>query len=152
MKAIIQRVNSASVTVGAQTIGTIQKGLLVLLGITQTDTEDEAKWMVEKIVNLRLFPQGEQEFDLSVLDAKLEILIVSQFTLYGSCDKGRRPDFANASRPDHSKPLYEKTVELLRATNLNIQTGEFGAHMMVSLVNDGPATFTLERNHPTSNA
>lgn len=146
MKAIIQRVNSASVTVDNQQIATISKGLLILLGITQSDTETEAKYLTDKILNLRLFPQNDQEFDLSVLDLKYEILIVSQFTLYGSCDKGRRPDFNQAAKPDHAQPLYEKAVQLLRESGLKIETGEFGAHMIVSLENDGPATFTIEKN------
>lgn len=146
MKAIIQRVKSASVTVDSSQIAAISKGLLILLGITQSDTETEVKYLTDKIINLRLFPQNDQEFDLSVLDAKYEILIVSQFTLYGSCDKGRRPDFNQAAKPDFAQPLYEKAVRLLRESGLNIQTGEFGAHMIVSLENDGPATFTIEKN------
>lgn len=151
MKALIQRVNAASVSVGGTQISSISRGLLVFVGITQTDTETEARFLADKIINLRLFPQGEQEFDLSVLDAKLEILLVSQFTLYGSCDKGRRPDFASASRPDHSKPLYEKMIVMLKESGLKISTGEFGAHMIVSLENDGPATFTLEKNSTPNN-
>lgn len=146
MKAIIQRVNSSSVTVNDRTVGTIKKGLLIFLGITQSDTEAEVKYLTDKILNLRLFPQNDQEFDLSVLDSKYEILIVSQFTLYGSCDKGRRPDFNNAAKPDYAEPLYEKAVQLLRESGLHIETGQFGAHMIVSLENDGPATFIIEKN------
>lgn len=147
MKILIQRVQRASVTVDNTTISEIGKGLLIFIGIQPTDTLEEAAFLAEKVANLRLFPQGEQEFDLSVIDAKLELLVVSQFTLYGSCDKGRRPDFFNAARPEVAEPLYEGFVKLLKDKNITVKTGKFGAHMIVSLENDGPATFMLEKNH-----
>lgn len=147
MKVLIQRVKGASVTVESETIGKISTGLLVFIGVQPTDTIEEASFLAEKVANLRLFPQGEQEFDLSVGDAQGEVLVVSQFTLYGSCDKGRRPDFLNAARPEIAKPLYEGFVKLLKDKNISVKTGKFGAHMVVSLENDGPATFFLEKNH-----
>ncbi len=147
MKMLIQRVLSASVSVDGSNISEIGKGLLVFIGVQPTDTHEEAIFLAEKVANLRLFPQAEQEFDLSVIDAKHELLIVSQFTLYGSCDKGRRPDFFNAARPEIAEPLYEGFVKLLKDKNIPVKTGKFGAHMVVSLQNDGPATFMIEKNH-----
>lgn len=147
MKVLIQRVNSASVSVDNEIISEIKRGLLVFVGIQPTDTMEEATFLAEKVANLRLFPRENQEFDLSVIDAKFELLAVSQFTLYGACEKGRRPDFGNAARPEIAEPLYESFVKLLKDKNIPVQTGKFGAHMVVSLQNDGPATFTLEKNH-----
>lgn len=147
MKVLIQRVNSASVSVDNEIISEIKRGLLVFVGIQPTDTMEEATFLAEKVANLRLFPRENQEFDLSVIDAKFELLAVSQFTLYGACEKGRRPDFGNAARPEIAEPLYESFVKLLKDKNIPVQTGKFGAHMVVSLQNDGPATFTIEKNH-----
>ncbi len=147
MKILIQRVKKASVSVDSEIISSIETGLLVFMGVQPSDTIAEAEYLAEKVANLRLFPREEQEFDLSVIDAKASLLIVSQFTLYGSCEKGRRPDFANAARPEQAEPLYESFVKLLKAKNIAVETGKFGAHMVVSLENDGPATFTLEKNH-----
>ncbi|MFA7277776.1 MAG: D-aminoacyl-tRNA deacylase [Candidatus Gracilibacteria bacterium] len=147
MKVLIQRVNAAQVSVDNEIISEIKRGLLVFVGVKPTDTMEEAIFLAEKVANLRLFPRENQEFDLSVIDAKFELLIVSQFTLYGGCDKGRRPDFFDAARPEIAEPLYESFVKLLKDKNIPVQTGKFGAHMVVSLQNDGPATFTLEKNH-----
>lgn len=147
MKVLIQRVNAAQVSVDNEIISEIKRGLLVFVGVKPTDTMEEATFLAEKVANLRLFPRENQEFDLSVIDAKFELLIVSQFTLYGGCDKGRRPDFFDAARPEIAEPLYESFVKLLKDKNIPVQTGKFGAHMVVSLQNDGPATFTLEKNH-----
>jgi D-tyrosyl-tRNA(Tyr) deacylase len=145
MRALIQRVSNASVTVEDQVIGSIERGILILLGITNGDSEKEAQYLVDKIVNLRIFPRENQEFDASVIDIQGHVLIVSQFTLYGSCEKGRRPDFGNAAKPDIAKPLYEKTVEMLKKTGLKVEQGQFGAMMHVSLTNEGPATFLIEK-------
>ncbi len=147
MKVLIQRVNNAQVSVDNETISEIKRGLLVFVGIQPTDTIEEATFLAEKVANLRLFPRENQEFDLSVIDAKFELLVVSQFTLYGACEKGRRPDFGNAARPEMAEPLYESFVKLLKDKNIPVQTGKFGAHMVVSLQNDGPATFSIEKNH-----
>ncbi len=147
MKILLQRVKKASVSVDSQMISSIETGLLVFIGIQPSDTMEEVEYLAEKVANLRLFPQEQQEFDLSVIDAKTSLLVVSQFTLYGSCEKGRRPDFANAARPEHAEPLYESFVKLLKAKNIAVETGKFGAHMVVSLENDGPATFSIEKNH-----
>lgn len=147
MKVLIQRVNAAQVSVDNEIISEIKRGLLVFVGVKPTDTMEEATFLAEKVANLRLFPRENQEFDLSVIDAKFELLIVSQFTLYGGCDKGRRPDFFDAARPEIAEPLYESFVKLLKDKNIPVQTGKFGAHMVVSLQNDGPATFTIEKNH-----
>ncbi len=147
MKILIQRVQRAIVIVDDKPISEIGKGLLIFIGIQPTDTHEETTFLAEKVANLRLFPQDEQEFDLSVIDAKHELLVVSQFTLYGSCDKGRRPDFFNAARPEIAEPLYEGFVKLLKDKNIPVKTGKFGAHMVVSLQNDGPATFIIEKNH-----
>ncbi len=147
MKILLQRVKKASVSVDSQMISSIETGLLVFIGIQPSDTMAEVEYLAEKVANLRLFPQEQQEFDLSVIDAKTSLLVVSQFTLYGSCEKGRRPDFANAARPEHAEPLYESFVKLLKAKNIAVETGKFGAHMVVSLENDGPATFSIEKNH-----
>ncbi len=145
MKVLIQRVNSASVSVDNEIISEIKRGLLVFVGVQPSDTQAEVEFLAEKVATLRLFPHEAQEFDLSVGDANAELLVVSQFTLYGSCDKGRRPDFGLAARPDHAEPLYNAFVKLLKDKNLPVQTGKFGAHMIVSLQNDGPATFSIEK-------
>lgn len=150
MKALIQRVSEASVSVNDKTIGSIDRGLVIFLGITQTDTEREGDVIVEKIANLRLFPHEQQEFDKSATDENLPILIVSQFTLYGACEKGRRPDFASAAKSEQAKPLYDYVTKQLRAKGLQVEEGEFGAHMQVSLINDGPATFFIEKNAITT--
>jgi D-tyrosyl-tRNA(Tyr) deacylase len=146
MKLLIQRVNKAFVTVENQIIGQISRGLLVFLGINNTDSDSLIPKMIDKLVNLRLFPQGEKEFDLSIQDIKGEILVVSQFTLYGNTASGRRPDFIQAAKADTAKVLYEQFVTELKKTNLNIQTGIFQADMKVNLENDGPASFILENN------
>lgn len=147
MKILLQRVKKASVSVDSELISSIETGLLVFVGIQPSDTIAEAEYLAEKVANLRLFPQEQQEFDLSVIDAKASLLVVSQFTLYGSCEKGRRPDFGSAAHPEQAEPLYESFVKLLKVKDIMVQTGKFGAHMVVSLENDGPATFTLEKNH-----
>ena len=144
MRALVQRVSNASVTIGAEEVGTIGRGLVVLLGISRTDTEDEAQHIVGKVVNLRIFDDDEGKFDRSALDIGAELLIVSQFTLYGDTRKGRRPSFMEAAPPDQAEKLFDRTVELFRQTGLGVETGRFQAYMMVSIQNDGPVTVMLD--------
>lgn len=144
MKAVIQKSGPASVEVEGKITGKITKGLVVLLGITNTDTDLDINFMVDKISNLRLFDEGEKYFEKSVTDTTKEILLISQFTLYGDCRKGRRPDFVNAAKAEIAEPLYDKLVEKLRALGLNVQTGVFRAMMKVSLTNEGPITIILD--------
>ena len=147
MRTLIQRVKRAKVTVDNEVIGEIGQGILVLLGITHSDTQKDADYLIEKIANLRIFEGGgKSSFDKSVIDIKGGLLIVSQFTLYGETKKGRRPDFTASAKPDFANGLYEYFVEKARETGLTIQTGEFGADMDVELVNDGPVTFMMESN------
>lgn len=144
MKALIQRVTKASVKVDGEIIGEIKKGLLVLLGLTDTDTEKEVSYLVEKIANLRVFKGDKSGFDISLLDIQGDLLVVSQFTLYGSTKKGRRPDFNAAARPEMAETLYDLFIDKMRKTGLNVATGQFGADMQVELVNDGPVTLMIE--------
>ena len=145
MKVLIQKVKKASVTVNKQEIGSIGAGLLVFLGISKSDTEKDIDYLVNKIVNLRIFPgDGDSGFDKSVLEEEKEVLVVSQFTLYGSCDKGRRPDFFEAARPEDAEVLYDKFVGKMVETGVSTATGQFQAMMDVSLINDGPVTLILE--------
>lgn len=145
MRAVVQRVNQASVTVGDQVVGHIGRGLLVLLGIKTNDTEAEAKWMAQKIARLRIFADDESKFNLSLRDVEGSALVVSQFTLYGDARKGRRPSFSDAAPPDLAEPLVNRFVELLRAEELPVETGVFGALMQVEIHNDGPVTLILEK-------
>ena len=145
MKAVIQRVTSASVTVAGQTVGQIGPGIMVLLGVEKGDAEAQADWLVEKIINLRLFSDDAGKMNLSLTDINGALLVVSQFTLAGNCAKGRRPSFDTAAPPDEGKRLYEYFVAAARRTGLPVETGIFQADMQVALVNDGPVTFILER-------
>lgn len=146
MRVLIQRVTSSQVTVDGEIIGAIGKGLNLLVGIAPTDTEAELAWMAKKCLNLRLFPKGESgRFDCSALEIGAELLVVSQFTLYGDCNKGRRPSFAAAAPPEQAERLYERFVELLRESGLKVETGKFGAMMDVAIANDGPVTLWLNR-------
>lgn len=150
MRVLVQRVLASRVIVAGQTIATIGRGLNLLVGITDTDTEAELAWMARKCLSLRLFPQGEGDrWEASVQDIGGEILVVSQFTLYGDCRKGRRPSFDRAAPPGQAAPLFDQFVDQLRASGLNIQTGQFGADMHVDISNDGPVTLWLEREAPT---
>jgi D-tyrosyl-tRNA(Tyr) deacylase len=144
MRALIQRVTSASVRVDNQVIGKIEHGLLVLLGITHNDTEQDIDYLVEKIINLRIFTDNDNKFNLSLLDIKGACLVISQFTLYADTKKGRRPAFINAARPEQAEPLYEKFVSKLKDKDITTATGQFGAYMQVTLVNDGPVTIMLD--------
>ncbi|MBI2434485.1 MAG: D-tyrosyl-tRNA(Tyr) deacylase [Candidatus Hydrogenedentes bacterium] len=144
MRAVVQRVTEASVSVGDRTTGAIEGGLMVLVGVDTADTEADATYLAEKIAGLRIFSNSESKFNLSLEDVGGAVLLVSQFTLHGDCRKGRRPSFTQAARPDQAIPLYERVAELLRARGIRVETGEFGAHMQVHLVNDGPVTLLLD--------
>ncbi len=148
MRALIQRVTKASVTVDGNKISEIGKGILVLLGITQGDNEKDSNYLLEKISNLRIFEavEGEQagKLDLSVRDVKGEMMLVSQFTLYGDCNKGRRPDFNSAAPIDEARTVYEKACEIFQKSDIPTKTGQFQANMQVELVNDGPFTLMIE--------
>lgn len=144
MKIIIQRVKEAQVTVQDKIIGKIGKGFLVLLGIAEDDTEKEAEYLVKKLTNLRIFEDENDKMNLSIKEVKGSLLIVSQFTLYGDCKKGNRPSFVNAARPEIARPLYEFFIQKCKEENLLVEHGEFGAHMEVSLVNDGPVTIEIK--------
>lgn len=144
MRAVVQRVSSASVHVAGAVIGAIDGGLLVLLGVGVNDTEQDARYVVEKIVGLRIFRDEEGRFNRSVSETGGAILLVSQFTLHGDCRRGRRPSFTHAATPDTAIPLYEEVIAQLRARGLTVATGEFGAMMDVHLVNDGPVTLLID--------
>lgn len=146
MKTVLQRVSRASVHVNGEIIGSINHGLVVLLGIHHNDSEKEIEWMCNKILNLRIFEDEEGKMNRSVTDVEGGILIVSQFTLYGTLKKGTRPGFTDVAKPETAIPLYEKTIQYLRNnSSLRIETGEFGAMMQVDLINNGPVTIILEK-------
>lgn len=144
MRAVVQRVASSSVTVDEQKISNIEKGLLVLLGVTHEDTSKDVDYLIEKIVNLRIFEDEDEKMNLSLKDINGELIVVSQFTLYGDCKKGRRPNFTGAAKPDLANNLYEEFIEKAKKQNINVSTGKFGAHMMVELINDGPVTILID--------
>ena len=146
MRAVVQRVTSSKVTVDESITGQINKGLLVLLGVTHEDTSKDVDYMIDKILNLRIFEDENEKMNLSLKEIDGELLVVSQFTLYGDCRKGRRPNFMNAAKPDVANDLYEEFVYKAKSHDINVGTGEFGAHMMVDLTNDGPVTILLESN------
>jgi len=145
MRAVVQRVKEASVSVEGEVVGEIGPGLVVLLGVREGDTEAEAAYLAQKIANLRIFPDRAGKFNLSALDVGGEVLVVSQFTLYADTRKGRRPSFVDAAPPEVAEPLVERFVELLRQTGLRVETGQFQAMMLVKIFNDGPVTIILER-------
>jgi D-aminoacyl-tRNA deacylase len=145
MRALLQRVSKANVTVQGQTISAIRKGLLILLGVGHGDGEGQAMFLAEKIANLRVFEDEQGKTNLSILDVKGEAIVVSQFTLYADTRKGRRPSFIDAALPEVAEPLVRRFTELLRAHGIPTQTGKFGAHMEVEIHNDGPVTIWLER-------
>lgn len=144
MRAVIQRVSSASVKVDGKITGEIEKGLLVLLGVKEGDTKKNADYLAEKIPNLRIFSDENDKMNLSLLDVKGEILVVSQFTLLGETKKGRRPSFINAAKPDFADELYEYFLEKVKLHGLEPETGVFQTDMKVSLVNDGPVTLIMD--------
>lgn len=144
MRAVIQRVNSASVDINNTTAGKIGAGLLVFLGVSNQDTEKDVLFMADKVINLRIFPDKNDKMNLSVKDMGGEILVVSQFTLYGDCRKGRRPSYNDAAMPEKARKLYELFVDTIKESGLKVATGEFQAMMQVSLVNNGPITILLD--------
>lgn len=149
MRVVVQRVTASRVTVDGAVIGEIGQGLNLLVGIAPTDTAAELSWMARKCLELRLFPAPDSDrWDLSVQEIRGEILVVSQFTLYADCRKGRRPSFDGAASPTQADVLYNDFVNLLRASGLRVETGQFGAMMQVDIHNDGPVTLILERNGP----
>ncbi len=146
MRVVLQRVSRAHVTVGEEVTGAIGRGLLLLVGFTEGDDEAALRWMAEKVVGLRVFPDAEGKMNLGLEDVEGDLLVVSQFTLYGDARKGRRPSFVHAAGPDVAIPLYERFLEVLREIAPgHVATGEFGAMMDVELVNEGPVTLVLER-------
>jgi D-tyrosyl-tRNA(Tyr) deacylase len=145
MRVLLQRVSRAEVRVEGRVTGSITRGFLLLVGFTGVDTEAQVTWMADKVQGLRLFGDAEGKMNLSLEDVGGELLVVSQFTLYGNAEKGRRPSFIDAARPEVAIPLYERFVAALRERGLTVATGEFGAMMDVELVNDGPVTLWLER-------
>ena len=144
MRALIQRVTQASVTVDGEIAGSIGRGLLVLLGVTHADGQREAAWLAAKVAGLRLFDDAAGKMNLGLADVGGSVLVVSQFTLYGDARKGRRPDFLQAARPEQAEPLIEYFVEQLRGAGLAVEIGRFRAAMQVALINDGPVTLWID--------
>lgn len=144
MKAVLMRVQRASVTIDERETRSIGRGFLILLAVTHDDTEAQAVKLADKLCSLRLFEDADGKINLTLDEVGGEIMIVSQFTLYGNCRKGRRPEFLNAARPETAIPLYEKFVSLVRAKGYHVETGEFGAYMTVDSVNDGPFTLIVD--------
>lgn len=144
MRAVLTRVKSASVTVDGSVIGQIGQGFLLLLGVTHEDTEAQAVKLADKLMGLRIFEDENGKMNRSLEDVGGQVLVVSQFTLYGNCKKGRRPEFLAAARPEIAIPLYEKFIALCRDKGFSVETGEFGAEMLVESVNDGPVTLIVD--------
>lgn len=144
MRVVLQRVKEARVDVAAATVGSISTGLLILIGVTATDTQQDADYLADKVINLRIFPDEEHRMNRSILEVGGSLLVVSQFTLYGDCRKGRRPSFDRAAPPEQARRLYEYFIERLTSRNIIVQTGVFQAEMQIHLVNDGPVTFILD--------
>ena len=145
MRAVIQRVSAAKVSVEQKVVGAINKGLLVLLGVAQIDSQIDADYLVEKIINLRIFPDENHKMNLSLLDIKADLLVVSQFTLFGDCRRGRRPSYSDAALPKQAEDLYNYFVNQAILTGIQVQTGQFQAMMDVELINDGPVTILLDK-------
>lgn len=144
MRIVVQRSKEAKVTVGGSVVGKIDKGLVLLVGVTHEDKEEDALYLADKVTNLRIFEDEDMKMNDSLLDVGGEILSVSQFTLYGDCRKGRRPNFMEAARPEHAEQIYEVFNRILREKGIKVETGKFGAMMDVQLTNDGPVTLILE--------
>jgi len=146
MKAVVQRVSRSSVTVDGKVVGAVDRGVMVLLGVTHEDGEEQARWLAKKIAGLRIFEDAEGKMNRSLLDVGGGALVISQFTLYGDCRKGRRPSFSTAARPEIAEPLVEQFAEHLRREGVQpVESGVFGAYMQVEIHNDGPVTLILER-------
>jgi D-tyrosyl-tRNA(Tyr) deacylase len=148
MRALLQRVTTASVTVDGQLVGRIDKGFVILLGVTHTDTETEAEWLARKVAGLRVFEDKYGKMNATLADVGGELLVVSQFTLYGDARKGRRPSYTDAARPEQAEPLVDYFIDQLRGMGYNVATGLFGANMDVEIHNDGPVTLMVEREAP----
>lgn len=144
MRAVVQRVRRATVTVADDVTGAIGPGILLLLGAGEDDTDDDLEWMLEKVINLRIFMDDDDKMNLSLLDVGGELLVVSQFTLYGDCRRGRRPSFVRALEPQAAETMVDEFVSRARDRNLTVATGRFGAMMDVELLNDGPVTLLLD--------
>ena len=144
MRILLQRVARATVTVHGLEVARIGKGLLILVGVSKEDTEQHGSYLVEKVLNLRVFPDTEDRFSNSALEIRAELLIVSQFTLFAGTRKGRRPDFTDAALPESARLLYEHVIHLFQESGLRVETGRFGEHMQVDLQNDGPVTLMLD--------
>lgn len=151
MRVVVQRAKRAKVTVNGEVVGSIDHGLVLLVGVTHSDTVEDAAFIADKIAHLRIFEDESGKMNLSVLDVGGEILSVSQFTLYGDCRKGRRPNFMEAAKPDHALPIYEAMNEALRQKGIRVETGKFGAMMEVELINDGPVTLIVESKEKAGN-
>ena len=147
MRLVIQRVKNANVDVDGKTVGSIEKGFLVILGVTHTDTKETADYLVKKLCKLRVFEDENGKMNLSIKDVGGQLLIVSQFTLYADCSGGNRPSFVNAAKPDLANELYEYFCEKCKDEQIEVQKGIFGADMKVSLLNDGPVTIILEKQN-----
>lgn len=145
MKLVIQRVKEAKVDVNKETVGRIDKGFLILIGITHTDTKEKADYLVKKVSNLRIFEDENEKMNLSIKDVKGKFLVVSQFTLYADCNSGNRPSFTSAAKPEKANELYEYFCNKCEENGIEVQKGIFGANMKVSLLNDGPVTIILEK-------
>lgn len=144
MRVLLQRTTQASVQIGGQIHGKINRGLVILVGICGDDTEDDARWLVQKIIQMRIFADSDGKMNLSLQDIEGELLVISQFTLHASTKKGNRPSFIQAARLEHAIPLYDFFINRLNESNLKIETGIFGADMQVSLINDGPVTIWMD--------
>ena len=144
MRFVIQRVSKAQVTVANKVVGEINKGFLVLIGVTHEDTKETADMMVKKLLNLRVFQDENDKMNLALKDVNGELLLVSQFTLYADCKKGNRPSFIEAAKPDYANELYEYVIKQCKENIANVQTGVFGADMKIELLNDGPVTIILD--------
>ena len=144
MRALVQRVSRASVLVKGVEVGKTGQGLVVLLGVSKEDAEEDACYLVERIVNLRIFPDDDNRFNRSALDTGAELLLISQFTLYADTRRGRRPDFTLAAQPEKAIEMYQRAVDLFRESGLRVETGLFGEHMLVEIENDGPVTLMID--------
>jgi D-tyrosyl-tRNA(Tyr) deacylase len=152
VKALLQRVSKASVSVAGEEVGRIGPGLVVFLGVAEGDTEKDAQYLMQKIINLRIFADNEQKFNLSALDTGGELLLVSQFTLLADTRKGRRPSFEGAARPEEAEALFNHAVGLAQDSGLKVATGRFQQHMQVAILNDGPVTIMLDSREKFGNA